>query len=33
MERATRLVLEESEVDVAHGFVDGMRQLVIVVRP
>ncbi|MFY9825945.1 MAG: fatty acid desaturase [Thermoanaerobaculia bacterium] len=28
MERATRLVLDESEVDVAHGFVDGMRQLV-----
>lgn len=29
MERATRLALDESEVDVAHGFVDGMRQLVI----
>jgi len=29
MERATRLVLDESEVDVAHGFVDGMRQLVM----
>jgi fatty acid desaturase len=29
MERATRLVLDESEVDVAYGFVDGMRQLVI----
>jgi fatty acid desaturase len=28
MERATRLALDESEVDVAHGFVDGMRQLV-----
>lgn len=28
MEAATRLVLDESEVDVAHGFVDGMRQLV-----
>jgi len=29
MERATRLALDESEVDVAHGFVDGMRQLVV----
>jgi len=28
MERATRLALDESAVDVAHGFVDGMRQLV-----
>jgi fatty acid desaturase len=29
MERATRLALDESEVDVAHGFMDGMRQLVV----
>jgi len=28
MEKATRLALDESEMDVAHGFVDGMRQLV-----
>ena len=28
METATRLAIDESEVDVAHGFVDGMRQLV-----
>ncbi len=28
METATRLVVDESEVDVAHGFVDGMRQMV-----
>ena len=29
METATRLALDESEVDVAHGFVDGMRQMVV----
>lgn len=29
MERATRFALDESEVDVAYGFVDGMRQLVV----
>jgi len=28
MERATRLAIDESGVDVARGFVDGMRQLV-----
>jgi fatty acid desaturase len=28
MERATRLALDESAVDVSHGFLDGMRQLV-----
>ncbi len=28
METATRLAIDEAEVDVAHGFVDGMRQLV-----
>jgi fatty acid desaturase len=28
METATKLAIDESEVDVAHGFVDGMRQLV-----
>jgi fatty acid desaturase len=28
MEEATRLALDESEVDVAYGFVDGLRQLV-----
>jgi fatty acid desaturase len=29
MERATRLAIDESAVDVSHGFLDGMRQLVI----
>jgi fatty acid desaturase len=29
MERATRLAVDETGVDVARGFVDGMRQLVI----
>ena len=29
METATRLAIDEAEVDVAHGFVDGMRQLVM----
>jgi len=29
METATRLAIDEAEVDVAHGFVDGMRQLVV----
>jgi hypothetical protein len=29
MERATRFALDESKVDVAYGFVDGMRQLVV----
>lgn len=29
MERATRLTVDETRVDVAYGFVDGMRQLVI----
>ncbi|MEK6371660.1 MAG: fatty acid desaturase [Acidobacteriota bacterium] len=29
MERATRLAVDETRVDVACGFVDGMRQLVI----
>jgi fatty acid desaturase len=29
MERATRLALDETEMDVAYGFVDGLRQLVV----
>ncbi|HEV8582522.1 MAG TPA: fatty acid desaturase [Thermoanaerobaculia bacterium] len=29
MEKATALVIDESEVDVARGFLDGMRQLVV----
>jgi fatty acid desaturase len=29
MKTATRLVLDEAEVDVARGFVDGMRQLIV----
>jgi fatty acid desaturase len=29
MERATRLAVDETRVDVARGFVDGMRQLLI----
>lgn len=29
MERATKLAIAEDEVDVSHGFLDGMRQLVI----
>lgn len=29
MEKATKIAVDESEVDVAHGFLDGMRQLVI----
>lgn len=29
MERATRIAVDESQVDVARGFVDGMRQLAV----